>query len=205
MVTSSAAEGKAMRRYQSLIVLVAGIALGGCNRPAGGPPPAAASVPGATTGLPAALAGARVTPTDFFNYCCGDVVSIGFPTEFLAAGPGGSSINFQWGGEPGGTVKVEHSGTRRSTPAEAEAMMRKLHAGLRRAAQEKGCQVEGAPETATGQAAAGFTFKYSRQNNTGEVVVTRTERTEKEYQDKDGKAVYTIKVVVSEIVGKPPG
>ena len=67
--------------------------------------------------------------------------------------------------------------------------MRKLHAGLRWAAREKGCQVEGPTDLSEREAAAGFTLKYSKQNNAGEVVVTRSERTEKEYQDKDGKPV----------------
>jgi hypothetical protein len=182
---------KPMRSFQALAVMAAGIALIGCNRPA--------STPGSLV----ALTGAGATPTEFFNSCFGDVVSIGFPTEYVAAGPSGALVDFKLSSATGGTAKVETYGSRRSTPAEAETMMRKLHFGLRRIAQEKGCQVEGPQELSEQEAAAGFTLKYSKQNNTGEVVVTRTARTEKEYQDKDGKPVYTIKVVVSEKVGKP--
>jgi hypothetical protein len=189
-----------MSRCVWLVACLGGVVLIGCGRQAGGPPAS-----GPTPGPPVALAGAGAGPTDFFNSCCGDVISIGFPTEYLTAGPGGSSFDVKLSSGSGGTAKVETYGTRRSTPAEAEGMMRKLHAGLRQAAQEKGCQVEGAAELSEREAASGFTLKYSRQNNTGEVVVTRSERTEKEHQDRDGKPVYTIKVVVSEVVCKPGG
>jgi len=189
---------KRMRHYQSLLVLAGGITLIGCNQPAGGPSPRSAS-DSASASEPLGAA-----PTEFFNFCCGDVISMAFPAERAVAGPSGSSIETNFG-SGGGTTKVTLFGMRRSTPAESEAMMRKLHAALRRAAQDKGCQVQGPPEITTEQAKAGFTLKYSKRRNTGEVVVTRTERTEKEYRDKDGTAVYTIRVVVSETLGKPSG
>jgi hypothetical protein len=177
-----------MTRSVFPLVCAAVLAAAGCNRLAPGP---AAPVGGASQ-------------TEFFTFCSSDVLSLGFPREYLVGGPGGSSSKVNLNSLTGGTVRFETYGTRTSTPAEAEDMMRKLYAELRRAAESRGCTVDGPTHLSDAEAAAGFAFKYAKDNNTGEVTVTRADRTE-ENKDKDGKVVYTVKVVVAEAVGKPPG
>jgi len=164
------------------------IAFAGCSKPNAAP-------------APEPVEGSEAKPTDFFNFCCGDVISVGFPLKYLEAGPGGSSTAFNLSSSSGGTAKVEHLVTRRSTALEADQMMRKLYTELRRIAQEKGCEVDGLAELSGDTSTKSFKLIYSRKNNRGEVETTRIDKDDKDKAE--ASKVYSVKITVLEVVGKP--
>lgn len=165
-----------------LAFMMAGIAFLGCNQ--GKPAPS-------------------LVPSSFLTYCGNDIVSVGFPAKFMVAGPGFGKSSGNYNSGTGGTSTLEQLGTRASTPAEAEEMMRKFCQVLQKAAEEKGCRVENPPDLPEKGPVTNFQFAYTCKGNQGEVKVTRTERTEKDLQV-PGKQVYTVKVEVTEKIGKAP-
>jgi hypothetical protein len=172
-------------------VAIAVTALPGCNRPS-------------TSAVVVTPPGPEPTPTKFSEACSGDVISLGFPAGIMAAGESGSSSVVALSSGSGGTVKRETYGTFISTPAEADRMMRKLHAELKRLAQEKGCQLEEPSDLPPEGEVTSFTLSYAEKGNRGEVQAKREERTEPEYKSAEqGKVVYTVTVSLSETVARP--
>lgn len=143
-------------------------------------------------------------PSGFHNSCRGDIIKIGFPAQFMVAGPSASTSSDEWSSGSGGTCTVMNLGTYASTPAEAEEMMRKFCQELQKVAEEKGCRVENPPDLPEKGPVANFKFTYTyKATNRGEVTVTRTERADKNLQV-PGKQVYTVKVEVMEKIAKAP-
>lgn len=184
-----------MNHVLALFVVSLGIAPLGCDLPSAAPPAPSASDPDGVESSEAAGA----NPSEFYEFCRGvELVNQGFPADHSADGPGENSFDINSNLATGGTFKIVNIETRRGTAAESAAMMRELHAFLRRSAEEKGCQVEGAVDLSDQEATTGFTLKYSKGRHIGEVIVTRTERTERHLLGKDGVPVFTIKVSLVE-------
>jgi hypothetical protein len=144
-------------------------------------------------------------PSEFQKYCGSDSIGLAFPRQFLTGGPGGGSSSSSFNSSSGGSSSLEQWATFASTSEEAAEMMRKFSQELQKAAEEKGCKIENLKleNLSPKEDATHFSFTYAVKGNNGELSVTRTNRTEKEYLV-PGKQVYTVKLVVNEKIGKTP-